>query len=139
MRLSSKRLGFKIVRMTIRIFVLTPFIVLLVSGAVFGASTTMRLDYYHTGTASQETFSVDRIVIEPLPWPGNPKKNIDETNLGKYMFEVRDRATNRLFFSPLCFSITSATYTGKNRQKSPKIWQPWQLRGNQQKGPTPSQ
>jgi len=99
MRLSSKKLGFKIVPMTKRIFVLTPFIVVLVSGAVFGASATMRLDYYHTGTASQETFSVDRIVIEPLPWPGNPKKNIDETNLGKYMFEVRDRATNRLLYS----------------------------------------
>jgi IgA Peptidase M64/Peptidase M64 N-terminus len=92
-------IGFKIVRMTKRIFVFTPFIVVLVSGAVFGAPATMRLDYYHTGTASQETFSVDRIVIEPLPWPGNPKKNIDETNLGKYMFEVRDRATNRLLYS----------------------------------------
>ena len=30
----------------------------------------MRLDYYHTGDASQEVFSVDRVVIEPLPWPG---------------------------------------------------------------------
>jgi hypothetical protein len=99
MKLASKKFGFKIVPMTKRIFVLTPFIVVLVSGAVFGASATMRLDYYHTGTASQETFSVDRIVIEPLPWPGNPKKNIDETNLGKYMFEVRDRATNRLLYS----------------------------------------
>jgi hypothetical protein len=59
----------------------------------------MRLDYYHTGTATQEAFSVDRVVVEPLPWPGNPQKNIDETNLGKYLFEVRDRTTNRLLFS----------------------------------------
>ena len=63
------------------------------------APSTMRLDYYHTGNASQEMFSVDRVVIEPLPWPGNPQKNIDETNLGKYFFEVRDRATNRLLYS----------------------------------------
>src|SRR6476659_9672184 len=63
------------------------------------ATSTMRLDYYHTGNVSQEMFSVDRVVVEPLPWPGNPRKNIDETNLGKYLFEVLDRATNRLVFS----------------------------------------
>jgi len=63
------------------------------------AAQTMRLDFYHTGNATQELFSVDKIVIEPLPWPGNPQRAIDETNLGKYLFEVRDRATNRLLYS----------------------------------------
>src|ERR1043166_2312421 len=63
------------------------------------APRTMRVDYYHTGNASQEMFSLDRVVIEPLAWPGNPQKNIDDTNLGKYFFEVRDRATNRLLYS----------------------------------------
>jgi hypothetical protein len=38
-------------------------------------------------------------VLEPLPWPGNPGKPIDETNLGKYLFEVIDRATNRTVYS----------------------------------------
>jgi hypothetical protein len=60
---------------------------------------TMRLDYYHTGNAAQELFSVDRVAVEPLPWPGNPRKNVDETNLGKYIFEVRDRNTNRILYS----------------------------------------
>ncbi|HXG93739.1 MAG TPA: IgA Peptidase M64 [Blastocatellia bacterium] len=60
---------------------------------------TMRVDYYHTGNASQEMFSLDRIAIEPLAWPGNPAKMIDDTNLGKYFFEVRDRATNRVVYS----------------------------------------
>src|SRR5436853_791497 len=60
---------------------------------------TMRVDYYHTGNATQELFSLDRIVIEPLAWPGNPQKPIDETNLGKYLFEVRERGTNRLLYS----------------------------------------
>ena len=50
----------------------------------------MRVDYYHSGNAKQEMFSVDRVVIEPLEWPGNPDKAIDRTNLGKYLFEVRD-------------------------------------------------
>jgi len=61
------------------------------------APRTMRLDYYHTGTATEERFSLDRVVIEPLPWPGG--KAIDDTNLGKYLFEVVDRATNRPLFS----------------------------------------
>jgi len=67
--------------------------------AAFGAPRTMRIDYYHTGDASHELFSLDRTVIEPLPWPGNPRRSIDDTNLGKYCFEVIDRATNRILYS----------------------------------------
>ncbi len=67
--------------------------------SIIGAPATMRLDYYHTGNATKEFFSVDRVVIEPLPWPGNLKKNIDETNLGKYFFELIDRKTNRVLYS----------------------------------------
>ena len=87
--------------MTKGILISTVFFVLLSLRATVVAATpsTMRLDYYHTGNATQEMFSVDRVVIEPLPWPGNPQKNIDETNLGKYLFEVRDRTTNRLLYS----------------------------------------
>ncbi|HEX8721950.1 MAG TPA: IgA Peptidase M64 [Pyrinomonadaceae bacterium] len=60
---------------------------------------TMRLDFYHTGDASGEVFSLDRVVVEPLPWPGNPRRAVDDTNLGKYLFEVRDGATGRVLFS----------------------------------------
>lgn len=69
------------------------------TAAVSAAPRTMRLDYYHTGDAKQEVFSLDRIVIEPLAWPGNPNKNVDDTNLGKYFFEVRDQKTRRLLYS----------------------------------------
>jgi hypothetical protein len=69
------------------------FVVLLLS------TSTMRVDYYHTGNASQELFSLDRVIIEPLPWPGSPSQWLDESNLGKYLFEVIDRATNRVVFS----------------------------------------
>ena len=75
--------------------------------ALFGLGTsvmsaaprTMRVDYFHTGNATEEQFSFDRVVLEPLPWPGNPKRPIDETNLGKYFFEVVDRASNRVLYS----------------------------------------
>ena len=63
------------------------------------APKTFRLDYFHTGNAIEERFSLDRLVVEPLPWPGNPLQPVDDTNLGKYLFEVRDRATNQLLYS----------------------------------------
>jgi len=63
------------------------------------APATMRLDYYHTGNVRQEIFSVDRVVLEPLPWPGAPGKNIDNSNLGNYFFEVRDRRSGRILYS----------------------------------------
>src|SRR5690242_15103568 len=79
-----------------------PILVLLVvlgfCGSVFAAQT-MRLDYYHTGDASQEVFSLDRVVIEPLPWPGNPAQAIDTSNLGKYFFEVHDAKSDQLLYS----------------------------------------
>ena len=60
---------------------------------------TMRVDYYHTGNEKEEHFSLDRVVIEPLPWPGNPSRPIDNTNLGKYFFEVVDATSNRAIYS----------------------------------------
>jgi len=63
------------------------------------APRTLRVDYYHTGNAHEEWFSLDRVVREPLDWPGNPHHAIDETNLGNYMFEVRERLSGRLLYS----------------------------------------
>jgi hypothetical protein len=62
---------------------------------------TMRVDFYHSGNATSQSFSLDRIVIEPLSWPGSmsEKARIDQTNLGKYLFEVRDRAKGDLLYS----------------------------------------
>jgi hypothetical protein len=71
---------------------------LVTASDALAAPRTMRLDYYHSGNEKQELFSVDRIVIEPLEWPGNLAKPIDRTNLGKYLFEVRD-ANGRVVYS----------------------------------------
>lgn len=63
------------------------------------ATRTMRLDFYHTGTATEEVFSLDRAVVEPLAWPGNPRRAVDDSNLGKYFFEVRDAKSDRVLYS----------------------------------------
>lgn len=74
-------------------------IFLTTASAYAAVPQTMRLDYYHSGTSSQELFSLDKIVIEPLPWPGNTNQNVDKTNLGKYFFEVRDQKTGQVLYS----------------------------------------
>ncbi|MFZ5471565.1 MAG: IgA Peptidase M64 [Myxococcota bacterium] len=73
--------------------------VLLWSFAAIAAPKTFRVDFFHTGNATEERFSLDRLVVEPLDWPGDLGQPLDETNSGKYLFEVRDRETNRLVYS----------------------------------------
>jgi hypothetical protein len=79
--------------------ILSALALLLLFTATQAAPATMRLDYYHTGDAKQELFSVDRVAIEPLPWPGDLTKAIDSTNLGKYFFEVSDKKSGRVLYS----------------------------------------
>ena len=52
------------------------------------APATMRVDYFHSGNQSIELFSLDQVVIEPLPWTGNMTQPIDRTLRGKYLFEI---------------------------------------------------
>ena len=61
--------------------------------------STLRVDYYHTGTAKQEFFSLDRVVQEPLPWAGNRARPIDDTNRGNYFFEVVDAVDGTVQYS----------------------------------------
>ena len=48
--------------------------------------------------AAEEQFALDGIVLEGA-WPGPLDRWIDESNLGKYYFQVLDRATNRVIYS----------------------------------------
>ncbi len=80
------------------------------------ASDTMRVDFYHTGNSKEERFSFDRVVIEPLPWPGNASKPLDETNRGKYFFEVVD-ANGRVLYSRGFSSIYGEWETTGEAQK----------------------
>ena len=59
---------------------------------------TLRVDYYHSGTAAEEHLSVDRLRVEG-PWPGSRTQLIDTTNLGRYLVEVVDLETNRMIYT----------------------------------------
>lgn len=53
---------------------------------------TYRLDLHHTGgPAGVEVYAVDRLRLEPLPWPGRAEA-AREAALGAYRYEVRDAA-----------------------------------------------
>ncbi len=57
-------------------------------GVAQAAVSTMRIDYVHSGNRDVEMFSLDQVVIEGLPFPGNPAQPLDESLRGKYLFEI---------------------------------------------------
>jgi hypothetical protein len=62
------------------------------------ADKTMRLDYFHTGGPGEEIISLDSVVSDG-PWAGSRTRLVDETNLGKYFFEIIQPTTHRVLYS----------------------------------------
>ncbi|MES2317247.1 MAG: M64 family metallopeptidase [Pseudomonadota bacterium] len=69
------------------------------SAACAQQPATVRVDYNHSGNALSEQYALERVVIEPLPWPGNLAQNIDHTGRGQNMVEVVDAKTGDLLYS----------------------------------------
>ncbi|MYM70062.1 peptidase M64 [Pseudoduganella sp. FT55W] len=67
--------------------------------ALAAQPATVRLDYLHSGNALDEHYAAERVVIEPLPWPGSMAQTIDNTNRGNNMVEVVDAKTGKLLYS----------------------------------------
>jgi hypothetical protein len=59
---------------------------------------TMRVDYFHTGTSTEEHFSIDRILNDGV-WAGSKTVLLDELNRGLYFFKITDTLTNTLLYS----------------------------------------
>ena len=59
---------------------------------------TLRIDYVHTGTATEEHFALERLRVEGA-WPGSRTRTIDTSNRGKYLVELVDLATNRTLYT----------------------------------------
>lgn len=96
------------------------------------AADTMRVDYYHSGGPTGEIFALDRIVNDG-PWPGSRTALLDDTNLGKYLFEVIDRRTNRAIYSRGFASIygeweTTPEAKGLHRTFHESLRFPWPRR-----------
>lgn len=61
--------------------------------------STVRVDYSHSGNALSDQYALERVLIEPLPWPGDMKKPFDDTNRGQNRLEVADARTGDLLYS----------------------------------------
>ncbi|CDG81330.1 IgA Peptidase M64 [Janthinobacterium agaricidamnosum] len=60
---------------------------------------TVRVDYQHSGNALSDQYAMERVVIEPLPWPGDMSRTLDHTNRGNNRVEVVDARTGALLYS----------------------------------------
>ncbi len=76
----------------------------LVSVAVFAQfdkyfeNRTMRVDYYHAGDSKNDYYYIDEVIAEPY-WGGSLVNLIDDTNFGKYLVKVLDKASGTLIYS----------------------------------------
>ena len=59
---------------------------------------TMRLDYFHSGTSTEEHFATDRVVSDGI-WSGSKRSLIDALELGPYFYEVIDKESRVLLYS----------------------------------------
>jgi hypothetical protein len=59
---------------------------------------TLRFDYHHAGDAKEEHVAHDALRLEG-EWPGSRTRLVDTTNLGKYLFQVVDPATQQVVWS----------------------------------------
>jgi len=67
--------------------------------AADAAPRTLRVDLQHSGDATSEHYALDRVVVEPLPWPGNPHRPLDDGNRGSQKFEVVDAVSGKVLYS----------------------------------------
>jgi len=72
---------------------------LLAAPLAAATSGTLRVDLQHGGDATTEHYALERVVVESLPWPGNPDRPIDNTNRGTHRFDVLDAGSGRLLYS----------------------------------------
>jgi hypothetical protein len=97
---------------------------LLASAVAFAdAPRTMRVDYIHSGNALDETYALDRVVIEPLPWPGNPARPIDDSNRGVNLFEVVDPKSGEVLYSRGFSTVFGEWRTTEEAQKMSRAFQ----------------
>jgi hypothetical protein len=85
----------------------------------FDFARTLRVDYLHRGGPAGEAVELDAVVLEG-EWPGSRSRLIDTTGLGKYMFEVTARSTQRVLYSRGFATIygeweTTPEFRSKNR------------------------
>jgi hypothetical protein len=85
------------------------------------APRTVRVEYVHSGTAREEHFALDKVVLEG-PWPGPSDRRIDESDTGQYLYEVRESKSDRLLYSRGFASIFGEWETTAEARERPRAF-----------------
>ena len=93
------------------------------SAAAQAPLATVRVDYAHSGNALNESYALERVVIEPLPWPGDLSQAIDNTDRGVNKVEVVDARTGDLLYSRGFSTIFGEWRTTEEAGKMSRVFQ----------------
>jgi hypothetical protein len=66
--------------------------------AEFFADSTLRIDFYHAGSKTEESFTLDRLYKQGV-WAGSTRHLLDPYNLGRYAARAYDASSGKLIFS----------------------------------------
>jgi hypothetical protein len=80
------------------LFLFTPIIYCQVNFDDYFINKTLRLDYFHTGDKSHDSYSFDEMKAEPF-WGGSHKNLIDKFNVGAYKVVVLDDSTKKEIYT----------------------------------------
>ncbi len=95
---------------------------LLLSALCAAAPATLRVDWFHSGDATAQLFTLDAQVREPLPWPGDPARAVDDSGLGGWRYEVRDAASGALLASRGYATLFSEWVTTDEAKARPRTF-----------------
>ncbi|HUI11107.1 MAG TPA: M64 family metallopeptidase [Bacteroidota bacterium] len=84
-----------------------------VAFADFFVDSTLRIDYYHSGSKDQESIGLDHLYRQGA-WAGSTRHLVDHFGLGRYAALMYDTASGKLIFSR-----TYDTYFGEYRTTAP--------------------
>ncbi|MBK7630601.1 MAG: peptidase M64 [Ignavibacteriales bacterium] len=83
------------------------------------ADKTLRLDYYHTGNATEDSYSIDELIEEPY-WGGSKTNLLDKFDYGKYKFVVKDFVSGREIYSHTYATLFSEWQTTDEAKQTTK-------------------
>jgi hypothetical protein len=82
-----------------RLFAMLLALVASSPSALAAPPQTLRIDLQHGGDATTEHYALERVVVEALPWAGNPDRPIDDSDRGMNLFEVLDAQSGKVLYS----------------------------------------
>jgi len=82
---------------------------------------TLRIDYFHSGNVTDDSYSIDELKEEPY-WGGSKAHLLDEFDYGKYKTEVYDKESGKMIFSKTYTTLFNEWQTTAEAKKTYKTF-----------------